>query len=183
MTPMFIITGSMIMPAISPGWASRIRRTASSRPNGTTWVEAASVVDDRDVFGNRAGPVGRPGVVGLRVDRHLHRVVVAVVAALDLDDPLAPGRGPHQVQGGHRGLGAGVGETPQRQPEAAGQLDRDGDDVGHRLGEVGADARPAGSRPRRSPGGRGRPPSCRSQRAGRRTRCRRRPTPAGPCRG
>ncbi len=100
----------------------------------------------RDVFGNRAGPVGRPGVDGFRIDRDLDRVVVAVVAALDLDDPLATGDGPHQVQGGHRGLGAGVGEAPQRQPEAAGELDRDGDQVGHRLGEVGAEPDPPADR-------------------------------------
>ena len=97
--------------------------------------------DDRDVLGHRARPVGRPGVGGVGVDRDLHRVVVAVVAALDLDDALAPGGGPHQVDGGHRGLGAGVGEAPQRQAEAAGELAGDGDDVGHRLGEVGAERR------------------------------------------
>ena len=138
MTPMFIITGSMIIPAISPGWSSRTRRTASRSPNGTTWVSAAIAGGDGAVLGHRARPVGGPGVVGVRVDRDLHGVVVTVVAALDLDDPLATGGGAHQVDGGHRRLGAGVGEAPQRQPEAAGQLGGDGDDVGHRLGEVGA---------------------------------------------
>ena len=47
---------------------------------------------------------------------------MAVVAALDLDDQVAPGHRAHQVDGVHRGLGAGVGEPPQRQAEPLGQV-------------------------------------------------------------
>jgi hypothetical protein len=64
--------------------------------------------------------------------------VVAVVAALDLDEVGTVGDRPHQVDGGHRRLGARVGEAPQRDAEAAGQLGGHRDDVGRRLGEVGA---------------------------------------------
>jgi hypothetical protein len=79
-----------------------------------------------------------PDLVGLGADRHLHRVVVAVIAALDLDDQVAAGDRAHQVDRVHRGLGAGVGEPPQRQPEAAGQFLRDQDRGRSRLGEVRA---------------------------------------------
>ena len=83
-------------------------------------------VDDRlgDAGAGRdlvRAPAG-PDLVGLGGDRDLDRVVVAVVAALDLDDQVAAGDRAHQVHGVHRGLGAGVGEPPQRQAEPAGQL-------------------------------------------------------------
>ena len=137
-TPMFIITGSMIIPAISPGWSRRTRRTASRRPNGTTWVRAASSGDTAECSGTAARPADGAGFGRLGVHRDLERVVVPVVAALDLDQPGPPGDGAHQVNGGEGRLGAGVGEAPQREPEAAGQLLGDGDDVRHGLGEVGA---------------------------------------------
>ena len=70
-------------------------------------------------------------------------VVVAVVAALDLDDEVAPGDGPHQVDGVHRGLGARVAEAPQGQPEAPAELLGHDDGVLGRLGEVGAERHPA----------------------------------------
>jgi hypothetical protein len=92
----------------------------------------------RTVLADRRRLVGGAELVGRRVHRHLHRVVVAVVGALDLDDVGAAGHRPHQVDGGHRRFGAGVGEAPQRQAEAAGQLGGDRDDVGRRLGEVRA---------------------------------------------
>src|SRR6202012_2561049 len=68
---------------------------------------------------------------------HLHRVVVAVVAALNLDDQVPAGDRAHQVDGIHRGLGAGVAEPPLRQAEPAGQLFGHGDRVLGRLGKVG----------------------------------------------
>ena len=64
--------------------------------------------------------------------------------------------------------------SPKRRASSRG----DRDDVGDRLGEVGARRRRARRRPRPAPGGRGRRSSCRTRRAGRRTRCRRRPTRA-----
>ena len=82
--------------------------------------------------------VDRPDLVGVGEDRDLHRVVVAVVAALDLDDQVAPGERAHHVDGVHRGLGAGVGEPPQGEPEARGEVLRDDDRVLGGLREVGA---------------------------------------------
>src|ERR1700730_6592091 len=76
-----------------------------------------------------------------RAGRHhgdLHGVVVAVVAALDLNDQVAAGEGTHEVDRDHGGLGAGVGEPPLRQAAPAGQFGGDDDGVGGRLGEMGA---------------------------------------------
>ena len=86
--------------------------------------------------GRRSARRRRARFVGFGVDGDGDGVVVAVVAALDLDDAAAAGGRAHEVNRRHRGLGAGVGEPPQRQPEAAGQLGGDGHDVRHRLGEV-----------------------------------------------
>ena len=84
------------------------------------------------------GLSGRAHLVGLGRDRHLHRVVMAVVAALHLDDQVAPGDRPHQVDGVHRRLGAGVGEAPQRQAEPPGELARHHQRILGGLGEMGA---------------------------------------------
>ena len=61
-----------------------------------------------------------------------------VVAALDLDDEVAAGQRASEVHRVHGGLGARVGEPPQRQLEAAGQLAGDPDRVLGGLGEVRA---------------------------------------------
>ena len=85
---MFIIIGSMIMPAISPGWAR------AARVDG---VEVAERHDDgsrrRDLGRDAAvlaapsvGCSGGPDVVERRGTPTPAPVVVAVVAALDLDD-------------------------------------------------------------------------------------------------
>ena len=57
---MFIITGSMIIPAIWPGWASRTRRTASRRPNGTTCTRSATSVGTARCSRTVAGWSGSP---------------------------------------------------------------------------------------------------------------------------
>ena len=72
--------------------------------------------------------------------------MVAVIAALDLDDQIAPGQRPREVHGVHGGFGAGVGEPPQRQIEAAGQFARDPDGVLGRLGEMGSAPHPVAHR-------------------------------------
>jgi len=87
----------------------------------------------RDAGGGRRA-VRRGGWTCLfrfRGDGDLNGVVVAVVAALDLDDQVAAGDGAHQVDGIHGGLGAGVGEPPAGQAEAAGEF------AGHRDGGRG----------------------------------------------
>ena len=71
-----------------------------------------------------------------RIDRDHHRVVVAVVGALDLEDHVAAGGAAGEVDGVHRRLGSRVGEAPLGQPEAPGQLLGDRDRAGG--GEVGA---------------------------------------------
>ncbi len=83
-------------------------------------------------------PVGRAGLARFGVDRYLHRVMVAVVTALDLDDQVAASDRPHQVHRVHGGLGARVNEPPLRQAEAAGQFPGDGERIASRLGEVRA---------------------------------------------
>ncbi len=60
-----------------------------------------------------------PGLGDVGLDRHLQGVVPAVVAALDLDDRLAPGEGAGRAQRVHRRLGARVGEAQLIEVEAA----------------------------------------------------------------
>ena len=86
------------------------------------------------------GPVRRADLVRLGGDRHLDRVVVAVVAALHLDDQVPAGDRPHQVHRVHGGLGARVAEPPQRQAEPPGQFLADRQRVLGGLGEVRAQA-------------------------------------------
>ncbi len=89
--------------------------------------------------GRRLGRLAlRADVAGLRHDGNLDRVVMAVVAALHLDDQVAPGDRPHQVDGVHGGLGARVGEPPQRLAEPRGELVGNRHGVLRRLGEVRA---------------------------------------------
>ena len=101
---------------------------------------------DAGVAGHAQGRVGRADLLGLGQHGDLHRVVVAVVAALDLDHQVALGQRAHQVDGVHGRLGAGVGEPPQRQAEAADQLVGEPDGVLGGLGEVGAASDLAGHR-------------------------------------
>ena len=144
--PAFIIIGSTIIPAISPSYRSSTFSSAPRLLNGT--MTQRSVM----AFGQAAG--GRDA--GRLLDRadHVevdegadhHRVVVPVVAALDLDDPIATGDGPHQVDGVHRRLGARVREAPEREAEALRELVGHDDRVVGGLREVGAERDPLGHR-------------------------------------
>ena len=87
--------------------------------------------------------VGRAEQVEVAPLRDHHRVVVAVVGPLDLDDLIATGDGPHEVNGIHGCLRAGVVEPPQRHVEAARELARHDDRVVGGLGEVRALCDPA----------------------------------------
>ena len=91
---------------------------------------------DAGVAGNRVRPVARADLVGLGQHRDLDRVVVPVIAALDLDDHVPSGKRSGQVNRIHSGFGAGVGEPPQRQLEATRQLAGDPDRVLGRLREM-----------------------------------------------
>ena len=123
---------------------------------------------------HRERRVGRSGLVQRRLHRDHHLVVVAVVAALDLDDLVPAGGALGDPDGVHRRLGAGVGEPPHRQPVAVPQqlgdvgVELARRDVEGAVVELGLRRRPArsGSCGRR----RGRRSPCRS----RRRRCRRR---------
>ena len=88
----------------------------------------------------------RAELVEFVVVAHHHRVVMAVVAALDLHDQVASGGGPHQVDRVHGRLGARVAEAPQRQSEARGEQLGDDDGVLGGLGEVGASPDPLAHR-------------------------------------
>ena len=108
-------------------------------------------------------------------DREHHRVVVAVVRALDLDDVVAAGRGARDADRAHRRFGARVREAHLLELEAPAQLLGEQHRVLGRRREVRAGASRARRSPRRSSGARGRRPCSRSRRGSRRTRCRRRP--------
>ena len=144
--PAFIITGSTIMPATRPGFSSSTRATAAASLKPTTATRSTIALGDAGVARDRDRPVRRAGLVGLGEDRDLHRVVVAVVAALDLDDEVAAGGGAHEVHRVHRGLGARVAEPPERQAEPSRELLRDDDGVLGRLREVGAARDPLADR-------------------------------------
>ncbi len=85
------------------------------------------------------GLVRRADVARVGGDRDLDRVVVAVIAPLDLDDQVPAGDGAHQVDGVHGRLGARVGESPLRQAEPAAQFLGHDHRVLGRLGEVRAE--------------------------------------------
>ncbi len=82
--------------------------------------------------------VGRPEHVEAAPLRDHDRIVVTVVRPLDLDDLIAPCDGSHEVHRVHCGLGAGVVEPPQRQPESSSEVASNDDRVVGRLGEVRA---------------------------------------------
>src|SRR3954469_24058906 len=64
---------------------------------------------DAGVRGDADRAITGTDLAGLGQDRDLHGVVVAVVAPFHLEDDVASGHGPHQVDRIHRGLGARVG--------------------------------------------------------------------------
>ncbi len=91
-----------------------------------------------DEAGTLSGWCGRAQDLEVLVHRDLHRVVVPVVAALDLHDVRAAGDRAHQVDGVHGGLGPRVAEPPQGEAEPLGQVLGHDDGVLGGLGEVGA---------------------------------------------
>ena len=172
---MFIIAGSMIRPATcSPIFSSTLAR-ASASLKGTARVSSVHRVGDAAAVGDADRVVAGAERLQRRVDRDHHGVVVAVVGALDLEDHVAAGGAASEVDGVHRRLGAGVGEAPLRQAEAALQLGGDGDRAVGRGGEVGAFVDPRLDRGADRRGWRGRCTSPRSRCGSRRIRCRRRP--------
>ncbi len=93
---------------------------------------------DAGVRWNARRPVGGSDLGGVGRDGDLHRVVVPVVTALDLDDEVASGDRPHQVDRFHRRLGPRVAKAPQGLAEAGSELLRDDNRVLRRLREVRA---------------------------------------------
>ena len=135
---MFIIAGSMISPATcSPIFVEHaLQRLGVVEGDGAGQLgqrpRRAAAVGDADRVVAGAERLER------RVDRDHHRVVVAVVGALDLEHRVAAGGAAGEVDGVHRRLGAGVVEAPLGQAEAPGQLLGDRDRAVGRGGEVGA---------------------------------------------
>ena len=124
---MFSITGSTMKQAYSPD--DRTSSSLSGSLYGITVVSARIALVMPGRAGHRPRRVRRAGLVDRRLHRDHHLVVVAVVAALDLDD-LVPARRPlGDADGVHRRLGAGVGEAPHRQPVA----------VAEQLGDLGVE--------------------------------------------
>ena len=127
----------MIMPAIEP------RLVVQDTLQGVEIVERNEVHEVGHRLRNAGGGnavrfVGRTEQVEAAPLRDHDRIVMAVIRALDLDDLVATGDRPHQVDGIHGRLGAGVVESPQRQTEPSGQVAGDDDRVVGWLGEVGA---------------------------------------------
>ena len=121
------------MAAISPRWCSRIASSASASLYGATTVSASREPAD-PAMPRRWTALRAAHQLARRLDRDEHVVVVAVVAALELDDLFAAGIAAGDADGVHRRFGARVGEAHQVAAEAAldllGQddafLDREG---------------------------------------------------------
>ncbi len=82
--------------------------------------------------------LARPDLVRVGGDREHQRVVVAVVATLDLDEHVPAGRRAHEAPGFQRRLGAGVAEPPQRQAEPVHEALADRVEILRRLREMRA---------------------------------------------
>jgi hypothetical protein len=95
---------------------------------------------DPGAAGHPGGLIGRSALVGLGGHRDLHGIVVAVVATFDLDEQVAPGHGPHEMDGVHGRLGPRVVEAPQGQTEPSSQFLGHFDGHLRGLGEMGAPA-------------------------------------------
>ncbi len=139
---MFIIAGSMISPATWPSSLLRTDSSASASLKGTDARQLGERARVAGAVGDRVGVVAVPELLQLRVDRDHHRVVVAVVGPLDLEDHVATGGAPRQVDRGHGRLGAGVGEPPLGKAEAAAELLGDHDRAVGGGREVGAQVDP-----------------------------------------
>ena len=86
---MFIITGSMIRQAISLARSASRRSRAGASLKGTTSVSLAMSAGMPSDIGVAAGCSRSPIASAFGHDREHHRVVVAVVRALDLHDLVA----------------------------------------------------------------------------------------------
>ena len=157
---MFSITGSRMKQAMSP-----------ERQDTLEGVEIVVRHDHRGGdhvgrdpigAGNGVRCIGRTRQLERRLHRDHHLVVMAVIAALDLGDAVAPGGATSEADGVHRRLRTRVGEPPHRQPVAVTQqfgdlgvefargdvegavaelrLDRGAHDRVHVPGEQGAEA-------------------------------------------
>ena len=82
------------------------------------------------------GSLVRAELIEVVVHRHHHRVVMAVIAALDLHDAVAAADRAHQMHRVHRRLGAAVAEPPERKPEPRREVLGHRDRVIGRLREV-----------------------------------------------
>ncbi len=88
--------------------------------------------------GTVAGGVDRAHRLARGLDADEHVVVMAVVAALELDDLLAAGVAASNADGVHRGLGAGVAEAHEVRAESGSDLLGQRDAILDREGVAGA---------------------------------------------
>ena len=135
---MFIIAGSRMSAATWSPMSSRTRSSRSASLKGMAFVSSLTARGWPAPKGTLRGHVAVAELVQRRAHADHHGVVVAVVGALDLQHQVAAGGGAREVDGVHRGLGAGVGEAPLRQAEAAHELLGDDDRALGGRGEVRA---------------------------------------------
>ena len=103
---MFPATGSTMTAAISLGWRSKSRSTASRSLNGAVSVSATAPGVD-------AGRVGQAERRDPGARLHEQEVGVAVVAARELDDLRASGERAGEAKRAHRRLGPGADEADE----------------------------------------------------------------------
>ena len=173
------MAGSTIMPAILPSFSSNARRRLGQVVERHHADQIRHRLRDAERLGHRVRVLARPDLRRVGTDGEHQRVVVTVIRALDLHDHLAAGVRAHETRGLERGLGAGVAEPPEREPEPFDQVLADRVEVLRRLREMRAERGLPLRSPRRSSGARGRRPSRRSPGGSRGTRCRR--CPRGGC--
>ena len=132
----------MISPAT---WPSRLLKHRLERLGIVEGHDVGQLAERPRIAGairDRARFVALPNLVQPWVDRDHHRVVVAVVGPLDLEDQIATGGAPREMDRGHGRLGAGVDKAPLGKAEAVRELLGDHDRAVGGGGEVGAEVDP-----------------------------------------
>ena len=108
---MFIMMGSMMMAAISPGCAANRRSTAGRLLNGATSVASEVPLSTPALDTTGVGFSGSPNSMTLRFHTDGDGIVAAVIAAFHLDDLAAAGGGARQAQGVHGDFRTAVAEA------------------------------------------------------------------------
>src|ERR1700722_12298517 len=107
--PTFIMMGSTITAAISPGYLANNRSTPATSLNWAIRVLATVAFGTPAPPGTEVGNVS-PDFRSFGLQRDQHRIVQSVIAAFHLDDFVAAGRGPGQANGVHGAFRAAVAD-------------------------------------------------------------------------